>query len=166
VETAISSLSRWSKRASPSMSRMSRFALFGRRLVVCPLRYVRGIELVSPFISLSRSWVRRADSSSRDSSASSSAFARPMIPGTFSVPLLWSPSWPPPMICGSSGVPDFLNRRPIPFGPYILLALRVRRSIPRSCVSSVKAPPAWQASVWKMIDELRLWVVVASSLIG
>jgi len=59
-------------------------------------------------MSLSRSFVIRADSSSRLVSASSRAFANPTMNGTFSVPLRNPFSWPPPYMRGFRLIPVFL----------------------------------------------------------
>lgn len=48
VETSMPFSSKWRRSASPSMSRNRIFALFGRRKVGWPFRYVRGIDFVIP----------------------------------------------------------------------------------------------------------------------
>ena len=170
VETHIPASSRWSRSASPSMSSINMFALFGSLFSGCPLRYVRGMVSRIPLTSLSLSSVRRVFSFSLFSCASSRAFAIPTIAGTFSVPLREPFSWPPPRICGLRGVPVFLKRTPTPFGPYILLPLSVMRSMPSDLVSMSSVPAAWHASVWKTSGSLNeflcSWTSVASSFIG
>ena len=52
-----------------------------------------------------------------DKSAISKAFAKPTIPGTFSVPERLCLSWPPPKMIGLIGTPFLIYSKPVPLGP-------------------------------------------------
>src|SRR3989344_487220 len=83
VETAIPCWLNFLISASPSTQLKQKLALLGSLLVKCPLTMVPGIRDVS-LISLSRNG--EYDSVYILCSLSSTAFAKPTIPATFSVP--------------------------------------------------------------------------------
>ena len=76
-------------------------------------------------------------------------------------------SWPPPCICGRRrmGGSRRTYRAPTPFGPYILCADRLMRSMAMACTSKGSLPALWAASTWKRTPAARqIWPMAATSL--
>ena len=106
----------------------------GSRSVGWPLRYDSGSWSMMPLRSRSRSAEGLlALVGHLAAGRARTALPKPTISGTGSVPERMPRSWPPPSICGSSRTRGSFLRTysaPMPFGPYILWAVRLSRSMP------------------------------------
>ncbi len=113
-----------------------------------PLTMASGTAVRMPSTSRARSASRRADSSVRRPTVTSTAAAKAAMAAVLSVPERRSRSCPPPCSSGIASSSRRMTSAPTPIGPPSLCDVTVIASRPLAAKSTGRCPTAWTASLW------------------